>query len=286
MRTCIAILLLSGITQAALLSKAQDAAEAATEELSIKMPEVVAQQTTNTKPQASSSLAQTETNTELGMLESGVLHASLKSIVKAKVKKVMNFIKTNANEYEHGTAEEKKAIQTLADSLILPSTGTREYNKDLCNNIWSEQNELASTLGKVYCPTFVLPKTDLSAEPEYESVKKDPESRLRSAFLAKHFWDTLLDKDVNNFVAMLDPEVCYHWGDGPGHCGKEKVARTLPFIGFPGGTKKGDPVTWKCDTTSCIVPIKAWAEQSNYCLTTFGTNGLVKEVIVPLEQWR
>ena len=44
------------------------------------------------KPQASLSLVQAETTQQLGMFESGVLHASLKPIVKAKVNKVISFI--------------------------------------------------------------------------------------------------------------------------------------------------------------------------------------------------
>merc|ERR550514_2709174 len=102
----------------------------------IKMPDAVAPETV--KPKASLSLVQAQTSTQLGMFESGVLHSSLKPIVKAKVNKVVNFIKSSKDEYEHGTADQKKAIQAKAESLIMIGTGTRNFNLELCQELWSE----------------------------------------------------------------------------------------------------------------------------------------------------
>lgn len=286
MKNCIAILLLSGFTQAAVLSNVVDATEEATEDLSIKMPEVVAQQTANTKPQASLSLVQSETNTQLGMFESGVLHGSLKPIVKAKVKKTMNFVRSTKDQYEHGTTEEKKAIQAKAESLIMTSTGTREYNEELCMALWSEYSEIAGILSFAFCPSLIFPATNLAGAPPLASVQGSAPTRLRSAFLTQYFWNAELSKDVSSVQSMLSPGVCYYWGQTDGICGVDKVSKTLPYIGFPADSKLSDPVQWHCDTTSCIAPVKAWAEHSNFCLLTFDSTGKVTEAIVPLDLWR
>lgn len=287
MKNCIAILLLSGFTQAAILSsKNKDAVEEATEELSIKMPEVVAQQTATTKPQASLSLVQSEANTQLGMFESGVLHGSLKPIVKAKVKKVMNFIQTTKDQYEHGTEEERKSMMAKAESFIMTGTGTRGYNEELCAQLWTSATEAASTLSFFYCPSIVFPSNDLTGTPPMDTIKSSPESRLRSAFLTQYFWNAMLSKESQTVTDFLAPTVSYYWGNMEGVKGKEKVSKIVAYIGFPEDSSLGNPVEWHCDTTTCIAPLKAWAQHENYCLTTFDASGLITEIIIPLQLWR
>jgi hypothetical protein len=190
MKDTIAILLLAGLAQAATLGNVQDTTqEIQGEDLMIKMPEAVTSQIIKAgeKPQASLSLVQAETTQQLGMFESGVLHASLKPIVAAKVNKVMSFIHKTKDEYKHGTEDQKKAIQDKATSLIMNGMGTRAYNIALCEELWSEYTEIAGVLSFYFCPALIFPATNLAGAPPLSVVKGEGASRLRSAFLTEYF---------------------------------------------------------------------------------------------------
>jgi hypothetical protein len=275
----VAILLLAGLAQAE------------EEDLMIKMPEAVTQTIIKAgeKPQADLALVQVETNQQLGMFESGVLHASLKPIVKAKVKKVMNFIHDTKDEYEHGTEDQKKSIRDKATSLVMMDAGTRGYNGELCIDLWNEATEVAGALSHFYCPGLVFPDSGFFSYqmPQYKSVQGSGPSRLRSAWLSFIFLKDLIS--YSSEAAILDflaDDVSYYWGRGDGLLGKAKVGKTLPYIGFPEDTWIHSPVEWHCDMTSCLAPVTAWSHQENYILTTFGGGGLLSEIIIPLYIWR
>merc|ERR1719161_2583872 len=127
--------------------------------------------------------------------------------------------------------------------------------------------------------------TEGESNPDYELVAASPPSRLRAAFLSKFFWKDMLTKNVAAVTASLAKDVCYYYGSAPGICGKLKVAKKLPYIGFPQGSVLANPVYWHCDVNSCLIPMKAWGDAQNYVLTTFGSSGNVTEVIVPLSLW-
>merc|ERR1719191_1313030 len=241
----------------------------------IKMPEAVAESIIKAgeKPQANLALVQTETTQQLGMFESGMLHASLKPIVKAKVNKVMNYIRATKDEYKDGTEDQKKAIQDKASSLVMMSMSTRGVNTELCEALWSEFTEQAGKLSFQYCPGLVFPTTSVAGAPPLKLVKTDGVSRLRAAFLTEYFWKFMLSHHTAAVTEFLDKKVCYYWGGSEGFCGFDAVSRVLPYVGFPEGSKLSNPVFWHCDTTTCIAPVKAWAEHRNYCLTTFGAGG-------------
>jgi len=285
MRKVCAFLFLGGLAQAAQLSDSTQHTHEDDEDLSIKMPESVAAPKTMAKG-PSASLVQDQVTTQLGMFESGILHSSLKPIVKAKVNKVVSFIAATKEDYQHGTADRKKAIQQKAETLVMAGAGTRGFNHELCNNLWSESTEMAGYLSFYYCPSLVFPSNDLSGAPPYKTVASGEPSRLKSAFLTQYFWDAMLSGGKNTVVEMLAENVCYYWGNQPGVCGKQFVERTLPYIGFPDSSKVSSPVNWHCDTTTCIAPVTAWAQHSNYCLLTFGGGGRITEAIIPLDLWR
>lgn len=272
----------------------------------IKMPEAVGEIIkAGEKPAASLSLVQAETTQQLGMFESGVLHSSLKPIVKAKVNKVANYIRATQDEYAHGTEDQKKEIQNKASSLIMQSMGTRGANGELCELLWSLMTDLAGALSFFYCPSIAFPSAFVAGAPPYSVVKGSGASRLRSAFLTEYFWEAMLSASKSKIKDMLGAGVMYYWGasdgakgytdvgphakmpkSGGGLTGKNMVEVVLPYIGFPVGSKLSNPVDWHCDTTTCIAPVRAWAWHSNYCLTTFSADGLVTEVIIPLSLWR
>merc|ERR1719263_924795 len=123
----------------------------------IKMPDAVAHESIKAKPRASLSLAQEQTTQKLGMFESGVLHASLKPIVKAKVNKVINFIQSTKEDYAHGTEDQKKVIQQKAESYVMQGSGTRAFNEELCMELWGEATEMSGYLSFYYCPNVIFP---------------------------------------------------------------------------------------------------------------------------------
>lgn len=288
MQRSVAIFLLAGLAQAALLSQVQDKTtqEDAAEDLMIKMPEAIDIIKAGEKPRASLALVQADTTQQVGMFESGVLHASLKPIVKAKVNKVISFIHKTKDEYQHGTEDQKKAIQDKATSLIMQGMGTRAYNLALCEELWSEYTEIAGVLSFYFCPALIFPATNLAGAPPLSTVKGEGASRLRSAFLTEYFWKSMLSNNKKAVIDFLSDDVTYYWGASTGLVGKKQVSQVLPYIGFPEGSKLSNPVEWHCDTTTCIAPVKAWAEHMNYCLLTFGAGGDVTEAIVPLSLWR
>lgn len=293
MKYCVIALLIVGAQAAQLSQKTEeDNAQEDTYDMTIKMPALAEPDTGYAmKPKSTSlSLVQAETGTQLGMFESGVLHASLKPILKAKVNKVMNFLQSTATEYEHGTVDQKSAIMSKAESLIMKGATTRGFNVELCNLLWGQATEESSTLSFYYCPTLVFPAQHAQGGPSYQTLQGEGPSRLRSAFLAQAFWRAVLGGSggalQDKVIEMLGSDVCYYWGNVPGVCGKESVARTLPYIGFPAESRLSNVVHWHCDTTSCLTPITAWAKSENYCLVTFGAGGKVSEVIIPLSLWR
>merc|ERR550514_598712 len=276
----VAILLLAGLAQAE------------EEDLMIKMPEAVTKDIIKAgeKPQADLALVQqVETTQQLGMFQSGVLHASLKPIVKAKVKKVMNLIHDTTEEYEHGTEQQKAALQEKATSLINIDMGTRAYSDLLCETLWNEATEMAGVLSHYYCPGIVYQEGGALASyaPSAMSAMGATPSRLRSAYLSYYFFRNLISfAGTEETIDMLGTDVAYYWGAGAGLVGKAKVSKTLPYIGFPEDAWFHNLVEWKCDTACCLVPITGWSEMVNYGLSCFLANGKVSEVIIPLAIWR
>lgn len=227
------------------------------------------------------------------MLESGVVHSNLKPIVQAKVMKVMSFIQENKAEYEEGSRLKKKEIQRAAEDLIMENSGTRSFNKELCNELWGQSSEVSSVLSSVYCPSLISPPSTIDGAPPLKTLQLEPPSRVRSAFLAQYFWNSLLSKKTDEVIDMLADDSCYYTGHhkvagkdkNDGLCGKQEVKKTLPYIGFPSDSKLSNPTEWHCDSTSCITPIRAWAKHSNRCLITWNDKGKASEVIVPLDLW-
>jgi len=220
------------------------------------------------------------------MLENGVVHSELKPIVQNKVKKVMSFLQTIQETYSQSSYDKKKEFLKMAETLIMQNSGTRSFNKELCNLLWSESTEVAGQLSSYFCPTISYPSQALKTEaPPVKSLQLEPPSRERSAYLAQHFWNSLLSGNKKQVIDMLSDKVCYYAGSDQ-QCGKQFVQQQLPYIGFPFDSKMSSPEQWHCDTTTCITPIRAWAKQQNYCMTTWGPDGKVTEVIVPVDLWR
>jgi len=288
MNYCALALLALGVAQAAQLSAtAQESnTHEDTNELTIKMPDAAVPETKVEKKATSQSLVQAETGTQLGMFESGVLHASLKPIVKAKAQKVMDFLEATNEEYSHGTEDQKKTIQKKAHSLIMLGTGTRAFNLALCDLLWAALTEIASKLSNHYCPALIFPAQSAAGTPALAAVNADPPSRMRSAFLTQYFWGFMLGNNKNSVISMLDANVYYYWGNDAPLVGSVQVGKSMPFIGFPADSQLSHPTSWHCDATTCIAPVKAWSKHENYCLTTFKNTGKVTEVIVPLQLWR
>ena len=157
---------------------------------------------------------------------------------------------------------------------------------ELCKLLWSSTSEIAGMLSFGLCPSLVFPSGDLPGTPGQATSAARPPSRTRSAFLTQSFWTAMFSHNDNDVIAMLAPSICYYTGNGEGLCGKDVVSQKLPYIGFPQTSHLSDPVYWHCDTTTCIAPVKAWAEDQKYCQTTFDGAGLVSEVIIPLDLWR
>jgi len=299
MNKSLALLLLTVVSQAKAMIQMSAAEEDDGVDLTIKMPDAVVsaeqlpmeklQEFKTKTPKMSSALVENEkkalVESQQGMFESGVFDASLKPILKAKVNKVMNFLKSNSEEYEQGTADQKSAIIDKASSLIMTGTGVRGYNLELCHLLWAEATEEASKLSFMYCPALQFPPSDMAGIPPYTLVKAGVPSRLRSAYLTQHFWREMLTHHKRSIQMMMAPDICYYQGTGPGVCGHGHVSQSMPYVGFPDGTYVGEVVRWHCDTFSCLVPITAWGESENYCLSTFNEEGLVTEVIIPLDLW-
>lgn len=245
----------------------------AEEGLSIKMPEAIAAVKTAPLDKAQEQKA----------IVSG---ASPKSMIKAKTHKISQFLQKAKGEYEEGTEDQKKAIQAKAVSLMMNSASVRDAGGDLCPLLWSSATELAGKLSFFFCPSLVFPTGNADGTPLYAAVSGSPASRMRSAFLTKFFWAAILGHDSSGVIEHLAPSVCYYAGNGNEICGIDMVSKTLPYIGFPQTSHVSDPVYWHCDTTTCIAPVKAWAEHQNYCLTAFDSSGLVTEAIIPLTLWR
>jgi hypothetical protein len=288
MKYCAVALFLIGSAQADTLSGTAEVSNTQEDQevLSIKMPEAVAVAASQKVAPKVASLSLVETSSEVGMIESGVLSATLKPLVKAKVNKVMSFINTMKGEYEHGTEDQKKAVQSKAESLIMMGSSARGYNMALCDELWASMSELAGKLSFYFCPSLVFPAADAGSIPPLEVVMSGDPSRLRSAFLTSYFWSAAIGYNSFGVITMLAPTVCYYWGKDGNTCGRTKVMQKLPYIGWPSSTKLSDPVYWHCDSTTCIAPIKAWSDHQNYCLASFGPAGLVVEAIVPLVLWR
>lgn len=219
------------------------------------------------------------------MLESGIVGSELKPIVRAKVNSVLQFLQDQSGEYENGSSDARKQVLRKAEDLIMQHSGTRSFNIELCKELWNEATEVASQLSFFYCPALTFPPTELTGTPSVKELQKQPPSRLRSAFLTQHFWRSMLHGGASEIVDMLDDDVCYYAGASPAVCGFGHVKGTLPHVGFPRDSQTALPVSWHCDTTSCLVPVKAWGQKENFVLTSWGHGGKLNEVIIPLDLW-
>jgi len=219
------------------------------------------------------------------MLESGIVGSELKPIVRAKVNNVLQFLQDQSEEYENGSSDVRKQVLRKAEDLIMQHSGTRSFNTELCKELWGQATEVASQLSFFYCPALAFPPVELSGTPSMKELQQQPPSRLRSAFLTQHFWRSMLHGGGSEVVDMLDKDVCYYAGASPAVCGFNFVKGTLPHVGFPTGSQAALPVSWHCDTTTCLVPIKAWGQKENSVLTSWGNNGKLSEVIIPLDLW-
>lgn len=248
------------------------------EGLSIKMPEAI----------SAPKMAPLEKGQELSALDKvseAPSSAPQKPMIKAKLHKITQFLNRVKGEYEEGTDDQKKAIQTKAFSLIMNSATMRTEGDELCQLLWGSTTPISAYLSWYYCPSLVFDpvytNTSLPA-----SVATSAPSRLRSALLTKAFFVSMLTKDTDGVDFMLAPSICYHNGAQHKLCGKGKVMRTVPYIGFPTSSSLSEPAFWHCDTTTCIAPLTAWAHHQNYVLTSFGPAGKVVELIIPLSLWR
>lgn len=227
------------------------------------------------------------------MLENGVIHSELKPIVQNKVKKVMNFLEVIKMQYDSGDTAQKKEFLKMAETLIMQNSGVRSFNPELCNALWGESHEAAAQLSSYFCPPITYPAGamstarggDVTGTPALKTLQIEPPSRQRSAYLSQYFWNFMLSRKSREVVDMLSDDVCYSQGNQK-TCGKEKVKAQLPYIGFPYDSSMSSPEQWHCDKNSCITPIRAWAQQQNYCLTKWDAHGKLTEVIVPLDLWR
>lgn len=280
MQKVIAFLALVGFAQALNVLQEDD-------DLHIKMPEPITPDEKSVKEVPTVGLSLVQSESKLDMFEMGILHASMKAIVNAKVKKTMNYIRHTKSEYEQGNVDQRMAIQDKAHALALDGQGTRDYNKELCWSLWGEQSQLASTLSFYYCPSLIYPVQ--SRRDKIIDVTKwagKPESRVRSAELTWYLWNCVLYSTVSGVVAFLDPSVTYSTSHNYMVAGKDRVAKILPFIGFPDGSFLTNSVEWHCNLEACIAPIQAWAAQKNFVYSKYSSKGQALEVIVPLKLWR
>lgn len=301
----IVFLLLGGLAQAALLMDQMNHSqvEEAEGDLAIKMPDAVTPEIkaiipeikAKEKPQISQSLVESQSTSQLGMFESGVLSASLKPIVKAKVKNVAIFIEKAKDAYEQGTEDQRKELKSKLESLIMLGAGTRGFvNDELCNLLWGLAEEWAGEMSSRYCPDVAYPngaiewKGELVGSDEYPPwvvVAKSEPSRLRSAFLCKYFSEDWIRGNVDEVISFLHPDVTYF--DGVTQItGKNHVSQLFPYIGLPFNAKMLPPYRWHVDKTTCLAPLLAWAEHDNYVMFTFNAVGQVTDIIVPLSLWR
>lgn len=287
MQQSIAFLVLVGLAQASNVLKTQENQDMSLEDdgLSIKMPEAIVPEKMPAKEAPKVSLSLVQSESQLGMFESGILSASLRPIVKAKVRKAMTHVRHTKEEYQHGTVDQRKAIQDKAHAMIMNGVGTREYNFELCNELWSEASELASALTFYYCPELIFPTYEIDGFPDLDDVVSMGASRMKSAYLTFYLWTTVLDQ-ASEVKYYLADDVVYSWGYDGLLSGKSNVEKSFPFIGFPDGSYLSSPVEWHCDMTGCIAPLAAWSAQKNYVYSKFNGAGLATELIVPLGLWR
>lgn len=300
----IVFLLLGGPAQAALLmDQMNHSQEEAEGDLAIKMPDAVTpeikatipEMKTQEKPQFSQSLVESQSASQLGMFESGVLKASLKPIVKAKVKKVAIFLETHKGEYEHATEDRRVELKSKLESLIMMGAGTRGFvNEELCNLLWGIPEEWAGGMSATYCPDIAYTQGSIKwfgstagndEMPPLLLLQESAPSRLRTAYLTQYFggfWILDLDSHV---IDMLADDVTYFDGTTT-VVGKASVSMVFPTIGLPETARVLGPYRWHCDESTCIVPVLAWASHDNYCLFKFSSAGMVEEIIVPLNLWR
>jgi len=296
----IAFLLAGGLAQAALLknneSVNQDHRVETEGDLAIKMPDAVAPEIKaiapdTEKPKMSQSLIQETSSMELDMVEGGVMDATMKPIVKAKVKKVMSFIQSRNDEYEHGTEDQRKALRSKAESLIMQSSGTRGYNEELCNELWGEATQWAGDMSTYYCPSITYPAWSMRWEaggsdvPPYELLFQSKPSALRSAWLTDTWITHFLQAKVALVIDQFCDDVSYYDGTTTIE-GITKVSQTLPMIGMPWTSELTGPEYWICNTECCLTPVIAWAQRDNYFMSCYAESGCLKEVIIPLNLWR
>lgn len=288
MQNGIALLVLLGVAQASNVLKTQEMRDMSLEDdgLTIKMPEAIVPEKMPIKEAPKVGLSLVQSESQLGMFESRILHASLKPVLKAKVKNAMKYVRQANDAYEHGTVDQKKAIQDKAHGMIMNGAGARFFNEELCLELWGETSEFASKLSWFYCPEPRFPTIFIDDFFELFEVEKMAASRQRSAYLSYYLWTRKLTQSSMSVSDLLADNIIYFWGYDQQLVGKANVDQVLPYVGFPSGSWLSSAVEWHCDLSSCITPVAAWSAQKNYVYASFNDAGKADYVIIPLSLWR
>lgn len=291
MQNAIACLGVLGLAQAANVLNTRNAQDMPVEgDLHIKMPEASMPEKMTVKETPKVGLSFVQSHGQVDMFENSILHSSLKPILAAKVKKTMTYFRHFKDEYEQGTVNERSAIREEAHALALNGMGLRNYNQELCWQLWGQTGELASTLSFFYCPSITFSDSQIRNFRNMEDISlgwiDQPLSRERSAHRTFGFWSNVLFGRGESFQYLYLKSDVKYWSSSRGFWeGRDAVLQTLPYIGWPEASKLSNPVEWHCDLYSCIAPISAWSGQSNYVYAKFHSKG-IEEIIIPLDLWR
>jgi len=203
-------------------------------------------------------------------------------IVKAKVNKVMNWLRANSDEYASSDTQRKAELEHKGKQEVMQHAGTRGFTIEYCQELWNESSEFASQMTYYFCPDLRFPETDGEA-PSLMQLRASHPSPQRSAYLSQYFWLNVIRNHPDS-VKMCSPDVEY-W-NGMTYKGLDKVRMILPVIGFPSYSQLADPSEWRCSSQACLVPITAWAHTKCNTYVKFNVRGAVTVIHIPMGCWR
>jgi len=203
-------------------------------------------------------------------------------IVKAKVNKVMAWLREHSEEYSSADTERKTELEHQGKQEVMHHAGTRGFSMEYCQELWNESTEFASQMTYYFCPDLRFPETD-GDQPTYPSLLSMPGSPIRSAYLSQYFWLAVI-RNHPDAIKMCSQDVEY-W-NGQTYIGLDRVRMIISVIGFPSYTQLADPSEWRCSDQACLVPITAWAHTKCSAYSKFNAAGKVTLIHIPMGCWR
>jgi hypothetical protein len=284
MRSCVLLCFIVAVD----LRVAMDVPGVHSDDLFIKMPmdTLAAASQQSVAQKAGDRVTDVLQGAKLDMQEEQQLHSTYPNRINSgKLHKVINFMRSVEDRYENASEDQKKAFQAQSQSLIMMGASTRGYNAVLCQMLWSSTTDLAARLSWQYCPSVTFNSDEMEFNADFHKFAKFSPSRWRSATLSSIFFKEILSSNRGDNQYFFDSNVCYLTGASV-VCGASSVDLLLSRLGWPAEADIGHVSHWYCDSSSCLVPLKAWGGVTNYCLAAFSSQGGVSEVIIPKQLWR